>query len=490
MSQPAVQLFGTDLGCSFVHQGKHMMLFGDTMPTARFYCDNHDITQDDSTALLPLAPPAKVPEPSFVTVPGDPSTYATLEVNRDGRPLPMGLGRTPVTGWSDGQRAYAMFGHQEYTTCRRGADGGLGCDAEEGLTCSHDVGTCTPVTGNVTTPCDLTRGQGCGLGQQCTPSPDGYCVDLTCSQYDGTPSSVAFTVARNTEIAVQREGDPAVFDSVHTFTSKKFHYAFARTVTHLAEKRRDDDFTPGDGTLLLWGRPGFVGEQGRQSQLYLLKHALPLPVTAGTLAFAPEYFAGVDPVSGEPRWSHRQRDAAAIALDGKHDGSPFESISIVNQFAISWLGPPVRKWIMLYAGDVPDQLLLDPSGADVQRTRGPVRVRFADFPWGPFSPAVDYLVPGDPNTPFAPYGPGGFLFHYACQDQPGTLCARTDPLRPLDSYIPGCPTPAVQLDIGRLYGVNIIDAYTVRADDGLVVTWNVSTWNPYGVMMMRSHIAP
>jgi CheY-like chemotaxis protein len=42
-------------------------------------------------------------------------------------------------------------------------------------------------------------------------------------------------------------------------------------------------------------------------------------------------------------------------------------------------------------GDVPDALLLDPSGPDEQRTRGPLRVRFADWPWGPFSPAEDYL---------------------------------------------------------------------------------------------------
>jgi hypothetical protein len=469
-----------------------MILFGDSMPDARFYCDNHDLAQDDSLAFLPVLPPSGVPVLDFVTVPGDPSRYATLRVNRGGTPIPMGIGRTPVTAWSDGQHAFAMFGHQEFTTCRRDVDGGLACDAEAGLTCVREVGTCTPIVGDVTSPCDATTGQGCGFGQVCSASTDGYCVDLTSSQYVGTQSSMPFAIARNTELALQRDDDPAVFDSVYTFASKKFHYSLARTVTRLAEKREDDDFSPGSGALLMWGRPGFSGERGRQSQLYLLKHTLPLPVSsAGTLAFAPEYFAGVDPVSGEPRWSDAQRDATPIAMDGKRNGSPSEPISLVNQFAISWLGPPVRKWIMLYAGDVPDALLLDPNGPDEQRTRGPVRVRFADWPWGPFSPAADYLSPGSPNEPGDPYGPGGFLFHYACADQPGAPCARTDPLRPIESYVPGCPTPATQLDVGRLYGVNILDAYTQPSTEGgLVVTWNASTWNPYGVVLMQSRIAP
>ncbi|HEX3595614.1 MAG TPA: hypothetical protein VHU80_10940, partial [Polyangiaceae bacterium] len=150
----------------------------------------------------------------------------------------------------------------------------------------------------------------------------------------------------------------------------------------------------------------------------------------------------------------------------------------------------VHKWILLYGGDVPDALPLDPNAANAQGTRGPLRVRFADWPWGPFSPAVEYLSPGSPNTAGEPYGPGGFLFHYACIDQPGAACTRTDPVRPADSYLPGCPTPATQLDIGRLYGVNIIDAYTQPSTDGgLAITWNVSTWNPYGVVLMRSRIS-
>jgi hypothetical protein len=486
-----LKLFGTDLGHTFVHGGRHTILFGDTMPYATFYCDDHDPMQDDSLATLPLSPPNGVPPLSFVTTPGDPSQYATLHLTRGGTLLPTGLGSTPNTGFSDGQHAFTVMGHLELTTCQGSGTSALGCDSEAGLTCTHDVGTCSPMLGNVPTVCDTATAEGCVLGQRCVPSDQGYCVDLTSSTYDGTVSGARFVIAHNTELAVQRDDDPAAFDSVYTFASTKFSGVVARTVSRISDERRDDDFSPGTGALLVWGRPAFSQENGRQSQLYLFKHTLPLPVSSdGTVAFEPQFFAGVDPESGEPRWSGAQRDAVGIAMDGKRNGSPSEPTIVVNQFTLSWLGPPVNKWMMLYGGDVPDGLLVDPNAANAQGTRGPVRVRFADWPWGPFSPAQVYLSPGSPSTRGDPYGPGGFLYNVACQDQPDAPCARTDPVRPADSVVPGCPTPAIQLDIGRLYGVNIIDAYTqADPEGGLAVAWNVSTWNPYGVVLMRSRVA-
>jgi hypothetical protein len=51
-------------------------------------------------------------------------------------------------------------------------------------------------------------------------------------------------------------------------------------------------------------------------------------------------------------------------------------------------------------------------------------------------------------------------------------------------------TPVFQLDMGRLYGVDIIDAYTqADPEGGLAVTWSVSTWNPYSAVLMRSRVA-
>jgi hypothetical protein len=487
---PNLKLFGTDLGLTFMHGGRHEILFGDTMPYATFYCDNHDPVQDDSLATLPSSPPGGVPPLDFVTLPGDPTQYATLQLIRGGTVLPTGLGATPGTGFSDGQHAFAMIGDLELATCNGSA--ATDCGSQVGLTCTHDVGTCSPLVGTFPTFCDVATGQGCALGQTCTASAEGYCADLTSSKYDGTPSSVPFTLAHDVELSVQHDDEPAVFDSVYTFATTKFNSVVARTVARLSDDGRDHDFSPGTGAVLMWGRPGFSGEDGRQSQLYLLKHTLPLPLGSdGRVAFTPGFFAGVDPNTGEPRWSAAQGDAVAIAMDGKRNGNPSEPLVVVNQFAMSWLGPPVNKWMMIYGGDVPDNLLIDPNAANAQGTRGPLRVRFADWPWGPFSPPQIYLSPGSPTNRGDPYGPGGFLFNTACLDQPDAPCARTDPVRPADTMIPGCPTPAVQLDIGRLYGANIIDAYTQPSPEGgLVVTWNVSTWNPYGVVLMRSRVAP
>jgi hypothetical protein len=279
-----------------------------------------------------------------------------------------------------------------------------------------------------------------------------------------------------------------VFDTVHTFASKKFHNPVARSVTRIGPSMREHDYSPGYGTLLLFGRAGFVAERGGQAQLYLLKHALPMEVNNGKLLFEPEYFSGVDPESGEPRWSPVQREALALAMDGERNGEPEEPLLVPNVSAISWLPAPINKWIMLYGGDLPDVLILDATVAP--ETRGSVKVRFADAPWGPWTARQDYYAAGKPDQVGAPYGPGGFLYHNECRNEAGAKCAATDPVRPLDSFLPGCPSVTPQLDIGRMYGLNIIDAYTQASGAGLDLYWNVSTWNPYGVMLMRTHVDP
>src|SRR4030095_12531866 len=90
-----------------------------------------------------------------------------------------------------------------------------------------------------------------------------------------------------------------------------------------------------------------------------------------------------------------------------------------------------------------------------------------------------------------PFGPGGHMFDPACRDQPPAVCAQSDPTRPLDYFLPGCPSVGARLDTGILYAPNIIDAYT-RPDGagGLDVFWNVSVWNPYLVTLLRTNVKP
>jgi len=46
-------------------------------------------------------------------------------------------------------------------------------------------------------------------------------------------------------------------------------------------------------------------------------------------------------------------------------------------------------------------------------------------------------------------------------------------------------------DRGRFYGVNVIAEYS-RPDGagGVDLFWNVSTWNPYGVVLLRTKLRP
>jgi hypothetical protein len=142
--------------------------------------------------------------------------------------------------------------------------------------------------------------------------------------------------------------------------------------------------------------------------------------------------------------------------------------------------------MMLYGGGGSDV-----SGGAENDAGGSIRVRFADHPWGPWSPSAVHLNPGSPTVVGDPYGPGGYIFNPLCQGQPPAVCAPSDPSRPLDYFFPGCPEVGKTVDTGILYAPNIIDAYT-RSDGagGLDVFWNVSVWNPYLVALLRTNVKP
>ena len=120
-----------------------------------------------------------------------------------------------------------------------------------------------------------------------------------------------------------------------------------------------------------------------------------------------------------------------------------------------------------------------------------VQIRFAEQPWGPWTPPVPVLAPGAPDRPSTPYGPGGVLFHEDCEDAPGAPCAKSDPKRPLSGFLPGCLSVPFFHDRGRFYGTNLIAEYTrPDGDGGVDLYWNISTWNPYGVVLVRTKLRP
>jgi hypothetical protein len=143
---------------------------------------------------------------------------------------------------------------------------------------------------------------------------------------------------------------------------------------------------------------------------------------------------------------------------------------------------PLGKWVMLYGGDLPASvltLLLGPnSGLAVRDPDGAIHARFASQPWGPWSAPVQILKAGNPAAsppvPGTQYASGGILYHPGCT----TNCAPREPSLGTSEY-------------GRLYAANIIDSWTMSRTGGAAdVYWNVSTWNPYEVVLMKTRLSP
>jgi len=117
----------------------------------------------------------------------------------------------------------------------------------------------------------------------------------------------------------------------------------------------------------------------------------------------------------------------------------------------------------------------------VRHPQGPIQARFAAHPWGPWAAPVQVLAGGHPEASPAggQYGSGGILFHPTCTVDcaPGepSLASNGEPELLADEY-------------GRLYGPNVVDAWTTARTGGADVYWNVSTWNPYQVVLMKTRI--
>ena len=486
-----VRVFGTDLGLSFEHQGRLYMLFGDTWYEPDTICKQGLPPQDDTVATLPLEWNGTVPKLEFITRADDVSFPRNIQVYRDGEPLKLGYGQAPMSGWSDGERSFALFERLEPVHCGDTPESpeSLECASHKASYCSQRTGLCLPNIISFPVPCDLTAPTSCFPGQTCEPTP--LCVDPTSSQYsDDSFEAESSSVRQQTEIGLARADSPADYDSVLSWHTNKFSHPTTRTVRKFTAANSGNDYQPGHDTLFVWGRPGFIAEQGRQAALYLAAHPLPLPLSpAGKLTFQPRYFAGIDPTTHEPQWSSEEADARPLALDGSAGGDSYEEDSFIGPFGVSYLPPPVDRWMMLYGGDLADYLMIDPIGSRGATAPGSIRARFAKHPWGPWSEPIVHLAPGREWQTGAPYGPGGFLYSPACVDVDGQRCMKSDPHRPLDTALEGCPIKFE--DPGRMYAPNIIDNYTrPNAAGGLDVIWNVSTWNPYSVLLFKTSVAP
>ncbi|MGH7790469.1 MAG: hypothetical protein ACRERC_26650 [Candidatus Binatia bacterium] len=441
---PPVRAFGTDLGFTYERNGVITMLFGDTWQRIDI-CPIQ--VNDDSVATLALPPndwagfdasqslpDAECPALTFAVNDAG-NAFAPIELHRwDGVAVPLGPLNTPVAAFHDGVREWGVFIVAGGQPCSQS-------DATTGAPCPSDL------------------------------SPQA--ADLSCGFINAQPLCLDTNSTRrgNARLAyylhfAERVG-PAAYVSRAMFLTNKYFNLTARTVRAFDETRAARrNYAPGDGALLMWGRPGFDDqtEEG-EAPPYFMHLPLPIQIADGRAIFEPRYLTGV--TGARPTFGSSQADAAPL-YSGEFDP--------VDQAAVSWIAP-LKRWLMIYGGSTVDFANRNPNAGQSQPVPGALHARLAADPWGTWS---------EPLPVFTNDQAAGDM---VCGKQavPGCLPPPTPPIRP------ACLEFVDRAGGGYLYGANIIDSYTrdrstAAGGPAADVFWNVSTWHPYSVVLIKTRI--
>lgn len=499
--QDRLHFHGTDLGYTFSQGDKLRIVFGDTNETqAPMEQSNDDAFGELAFGSCPAGAEVEDfiaknrgaagtpfwqrpgPELEFATSGGDALKY--IELQHGDKPLAAGLLQTPTGVFSDGHgRAFALFNRSDFARC--GDDPNV-CPAD--LPCNSSAGTCVGLSIEVPCTPGVPTGQpgSCAGGAKCVEM-GGYCKDPDTSIDDGEQLGHLLASAQRIQVGVESAEQPGLFQTTPWITNK-FTNVAVRTVADFDPERpagEANDYRPassadsGGEKVLLWGRPNYVGAQAgkREAQRYFAVADMPVLDADGAPIWSPRYFAGLDD-DGRPRFVSEQSAAVPLDLSGGA-GDPHESVDLVNQMTVSWV-EPIARWVLIYGGDLDLSVARYYNPGAARDPGGAIQIRFAEQPWGPWSPVQSLLSAGDPERPEmsdGQYAPGGILYHPACK---GEACVAGDP-----------PDPNIEANWGWLYGPNVIDCWTVARDAGAVdLYWNVSTWNPYQVVLMRTRITP
>ena len=222
-----------------------------------------------------------------------------------------------------------------------------------------------------------------------------------------------------------------------------------------------------------------------------MTHALPLTFDGdGQLRFAPRTLPAWTPTPTK-RAGRGQTDAQPLAMDGIVDGDPHEPLRVVGHTAISWLGPPIDKWVMLYGGGLSSLLVSSEDTSDAPAP-GAIVMRFADHPWGPWSPPTPHLGAGRSEHDRRSERARGVSVSPRVRVDAvfGMRAARRVAHRPksprrdlrCQRVAVGC-RPVVRGEHHR-------PVHDAQRRGGFDMIWNVSDLNPYAVVLMKSAINP
>ncbi|MEY4578220.1 MAG: hypothetical protein RL701_2923 [Pseudomonadota bacterium] len=467
------------------------------------------------------------------------------------RVLDTGMLRTPLTAFTDGAHMFAIYFRDQYARCNSNAEcpGGSVCSADSSYT-GKRIGGCTPqlALSSDAAPVWCRDNTDCMDPSLCTDLDQGVCVatepfiaapdgaPITPDWYQNDPRRGLESVLH---IASAFWPDrPEDFASGFRWATNKFLNVTGRTVTHFdPEHPEANDYKDGVETLLLWGRPAFTGYDGFQSLPFFAYQPLAgLLDEAGNIAWAPRFFAGYD-AEGNALWSTTEADAKPIYgvdenLTKLADGTwtfdwQLPEFDYVNQFSMLWV-EQLSRWVMFYGGELPGAN--DPTSGTrprithAQAVPGAIHMRAARHPFGranAAAPAADGFGLPKPVLTRA-----DIKDKIACDEeaetvdctnglhgQPGSLWDNltnsASELSPGDflSASAKCVMGTVALDAqysvgsdsgGHLYGTAFIPSWTqditgalpdVPKDEPVVeLYWNVSTWNPYSVLLMKTQL--
>jgi hypothetical protein len=207
-----------------------------------------------------------------------------------------------------------------------------------------------------------------------------------------------------------------------------------------------------DGYLYFWGTQG--GALYRQGPAFLARK----PIGSMNSLKGIEYLQAVHP-DGTPVFVPNENEAMPLFHDvGPGSAGAQQIADCMGELGVAW-NPFVRRWVMLY--NCHDDTPANPRG---------IYMRTAAEPWGPWNPA---------QTIFNPVTDGGYcaFMHRAVNTQNPTPCDQvSDPGR---------------LDVsGGEYGPYFISRFTTGdAAKGIsTFYYTLSTWNPYGQVIMKSTI--
>lgn len=571
-------VYGTDLGYTAKQPGSERltMLFGDTIAKAVEGCEYPVFPNDDLQGSLPAVRPKGLGAGPPDSAPGracggfdfrvrdrkDPTSWDRIRLFADASAkdaLDSGILRTPVTAFSDAQHAFAVFVRAEPTYCKATTEcpAGMACSADPGFR-GKAPGVCGEPPIGLTKdpwPAFCRDGKDCGP-LACKPLERGICMAATPyptraqdhalapSWYEKDPRQA---VAQSMYIAKASWPDrPSDYATVVRFVTNRFVNAASRTIAHFdAQHPEKNDYRPGHHTLLMWGRPTFVGGAGAQSLPFLLYAPL-ADLAQQPARFRPRFFAGYD-VAGKPRWSEKESDAQPIygteadvqvgpgadggtAVKGMRWQEP--EFDYVNQMSVSFVAP-LKRWVMFYGGDAPAFMVMGaergktPEPAHAQPAPGAIHLRTALHPWGRLlrdRPASDgwsspepvltrqqagrFMVCGDADKKFLPgclddgdpHGPFEIfrsIGRLAARSSFGEFFDKAGSCIAGDVFQKGASL-VEDNRMGRLYGANIIEEWTedvtgrVPGEPGVEravdLYWNASTWNPYQVVLVKTEL--